>query len=285
MAYVEANDQRIFFTDTGGEGPAVLFSHGFFMDHEMWSPQVALLEDGFRCITWDARGWGQTETATETFDYWDLVEDGCAILDHLEVDEAVWCGMSQGGFVSLRAALHCPARVRGLVLIDTSPHPESPETKALYDAMFEQARAQGLDAGLASAIAGLLFAPDYDASVWRAKMTARPPASRARAMECMTGRDDISSRLGEIVAPALVVHGELDAVFPVDGAESWAADLSSLTEFIRIPAAGHTANLENPTATNDALLRFLTALPPLTRWASRRVRSPARPGVGGSRDR
>ena len=73
----------------------------------------------------------------------------------------------------------------------------------------------------------------------------------------MVDRDDISSRLGEITCPALVLHGELDAVFPIDVAQAWVAHLPGLAEFVRLPGAGHTANLENPSATNQALQRFL----------------------------
>jgi pimeloyl-ACP methyl ester carboxylesterase len=259
MAYADTNGQRIFYTDHG-EGPPVLFSHGFFMDHEMWAPQVDAFADRYRCITWDERGWGQTVADDAAFDYWDLAADGVALLDHLDIESAVWCGMSQGGFLSLRAALAHPERVRALVLIDTSPAAESPETTAMYRAMFDQAVTGGLDDELTAAIAGFLFAPTFDSALWRGKWAAKPPLTINNAFDCMVERDDVSDRLGEIACPVLVIHGEHDITFPADEAAAWAAGLTDLAEFVRDPDAGHTANLENPHVTNEALGQFLTSL-------------------------
>src|SRR2546428_5635420 len=118
MPFADVNGQHVYFEDSGGSGPPVVFSHGFLMDHEMFAPQVEELSDEFRCITWDERGFGQTP-ATAAFTYWDLAADCLALLDHLGIEQAALAGMSQGGFLSLRAALTAPARVKALVLIDT----------------------------------------------------------------------------------------------------------------------------------------------------------------------
>ncbi len=77
MPFADVNGQRIYFEDTGGRGAAVIFSHGILMDHEMFEPQVAALSDEFRCITWDERGFGQTE-AHGAFTYWDSADDACS---------------------------------------------------------------------------------------------------------------------------------------------------------------------------------------------------------------
>lgn len=260
MAYVEANGQRIHYRDTGGHGPPILFSHGFMMDLEMWAPQVEVFEDRYRCITWDERCWGQTVTDGATFDYWDSAADGVAILDALGIERAVWCGMSQGGFLSLRAALAHPGRVRALVLIDTAPTAELPETATLFQAMYDQTLEEGTTEDSVDAVCSLLFGPAFDPGRWRAKMTARPPVAIGPAVDSMIGRDDVSDRLGEITCPSLVLHGEVDAVFPVDAASEWAERLGGPTTFVPIPGAGHTANLENPDAVDAAMADFLRGL-------------------------
>src|SRR6202789_4192896 len=127
MAFAEVNGQRIRFDDSGGDGPAVILAHGFLMDREMFAPQVEALSPEFRVITWDERGFGETEFDDQPFSYWDSARDCLALLDHLDLDQAVIGGMSQGGFLSLRAALLSPDRVRALVLIDTQSGPEDPE--------------------------------------------------------------------------------------------------------------------------------------------------------------
>jgi len=118
MPFADVNDQHIYFEDSGGDGAAVIFSHGFLMDHEMFEPQVGALSGEFRCVTWDKRGFGQTR-ATREFTYWDSADDALAPLSHLSIAKAFFVGMSQGGFISMRAALRAPDRALGLGLIDT----------------------------------------------------------------------------------------------------------------------------------------------------------------------
>src|SRR5260221_8571534 len=136
MPFADVNGQHVYFEDSGGDGPAVIFSHGFLMDHEMFAPQVEELSGEFRCITWDERGFGQTE-ATSDFTYWDSADDALALLTHLGIDRAFLVGMSQGGFLSMRAALRASERVLGLGLIDTQSGPEAEEFLPVYNAMTE----------------------------------------------------------------------------------------------------------------------------------------------------
>jgi pimeloyl-ACP methyl ester carboxylesterase len=133
MATARINGIDVHYEDTGGGGPVVLFSHGFLMDHTMFDRQVDALADHYRCIRWEERGFGATR-ADGPFTYWDSADDAIALLDHVGVDEAVFVGMSQGGFLSLRAALTHPARVRAIVLIDSAADVDDAETLAGYQA-------------------------------------------------------------------------------------------------------------------------------------------------------
>lgn len=260
MAYADVNGQRLFYTDTGGNGPAIVFSHGYLMDHEMWAPQVEAFRDTNRCITWDERCWGPTETADAPFTYWDLADDCLGLMDHLGIQQAVLAGMSQGGFLSMRAALKAPERVRGLVLIDTDPFAFDEQTKALYGQLQAQGEADGMTPELAATLAGFLFAPGYDASYWQGKWRARPMRTERHAQHCLQERDDISGRLGEIACPTLVIHGEHDAAFPVDAVDSWAKRIPNVQPLLRVANAGHSANLEQPGIVNPPLRSFLDSL-------------------------
>src|SRR5438105_2823112 len=137
MPVADINGQRIRYEDTGGDGEQVIFSHGFLMDREMFAPQVQALAPEFRVITWDERGFGETEFDRQPFTYWDSARDCLGLLDHLGIGRAVLGGMSQGGFLSLRAALLAPERVRALVLIDTQAGAEDAERLPQYRQMQE----------------------------------------------------------------------------------------------------------------------------------------------------
>jgi pimeloyl-ACP methyl ester carboxylesterase len=128
MPFAQVNGQNIYYEDTGGRGPAIVFSHGLLMDHTMFEPQIQALQGQYRCISWDERGHGQTADPEhcEAFSYYDSADDLAALLKYLGVEKAVLVGMSQGGYLSLRCALIHPDVVGALVLIDTQAMLEDP---------------------------------------------------------------------------------------------------------------------------------------------------------------
>lgn len=255
MPFADVNGQHLYFEDSGGDGPAVVFSHGFLMDHEMFAPQVAALAPDFRCITWDERGFGQTD-ATASFSYWDSAADCLALLDHLGIDAAVLAGMSQGGFLSLRAALTAPERVRGLVLIDTQAGVEDPEALPLYQGMHDEWVANG-PGNVQDAIAGLILGGDVDHAPWFAKWNAVPRENLTLPFDCLVGRDDITDRVSEISAPAIIFHGDADAAIPMDRAEALCAGLGDCRGIVVVPGAAHASNLSHPDFVNGPLAEFL----------------------------
>jgi pimeloyl-ACP methyl ester carboxylesterase len=255
MPFADVNGQHVYFEDSGGAGPPVLFSHGFLMDHEMFAAQVAELAGEFRCITWDERGFGATE-ATGSFTFWDSADDALALLTDLGVERAFLVGMSQGGFLSLRAALRAPERVLGLGLIDTQAGGEDPAVLPLYQAMSDEWIANGPSADLVETIAGIILGP-ADHEPWIAKWQARPQEFIAEPFDALAGREDITDRLAQIAAPAIVFHGEADAAISMEKAEELQKGLPNCAELVRIPGAGHAANVSHAAEVNGPLLAFL----------------------------
>jgi pimeloyl-ACP methyl ester carboxylesterase len=258
MPFTEVNRQRLYFEDTGGDATAVIFSHGLLMDHEMFAPQVEALRDEYRCISWDERGHGQTGPAAQPFTFWDSADDVHALAAGLGVDQAFLVGMSQGGFVGLRAALRYPDFVRGLALIDTQAGVEDPDLVPQYRMMSETWQEHGLNDDLAGIIAAIIMSPGYPGNAeWIAKWKAQSREHLGVPLEALFGREDLHDRLGEIRCPAIVFHGEADAAIPMELAEALAAGLPNCDQLVRIPAAGHASNLSHPDAVNGPLLAFL----------------------------
>lgn len=269
MPFAEVNGQRLFYEDTGpahpdaahpDDGPAIVFSHGLFMDTTMFAPQVEALRDRYRCITWDQRGHGQTGDATAPFSYWDSANDLAALLSELGIERAVLAGMSQGGFLSLRASLTNPALVRALILIDTQAGTEDPERLPGYQAMLEEWVANGPSQEMLDVIAGLILGQDYDGTPeWQQKWRQIGEENLVHVFTTLASREDIHDRLAEIDVPALVIHGSDDASIPLEIGQRLAHGLPSASIEV-IPGAGHAANLTHPEFVNPVIERFLAGL-------------------------
>ncbi len=246
-------------TDSGGDGPVVVFSHGLLMNHTMFAAQVEALRDAYRVVTWDQRGHGEAEH-DGTWSYWDSADDLLALLDHLGVDRAVLAGMSQGGFLSLRAALRAPERVRALVLIDTQAGTEDPAIVPLYDGMAAAWAAEGPSQDTLDFAAAAILGPGADEPAWQAYWKTIPRHRAPQLMHALVARDDVTDRLGEITCPTLVIHGDADASIPVAKAQALVDGLPGAAPLVLVPGAGHAANLTHPDVVNPPLRRFLDDL-------------------------
>jgi pimeloyl-ACP methyl ester carboxylesterase len=261
MGRASFGGMQVAVDDTGGDGPAVVLAHGFLMDRSMFDPQVAALRDRYRVVTWDSRGFGDTVYDERPFTYWDLAADCIALLDHLGIERAVVGGMSQGGFVALRAALEAPGRVRALVLLDTQAGTEDPDVVPLYQGMVDEWVTTGPSDAIADVTAGLIIGEPGLSRSWISRWKARPHESLGVPAQTLLTRDDVTDRLGEITVPALVVHGTADVSISMDKAERLAAGLAGCDGVVTVEGGTHSANLTHPEAVNRAIRGFLDALP------------------------
>ena len=256
MSVANVNGQSINYVDSGGEGLTVIFSHGFLIDLTLFDQQVAALKDDFRCIAWDERGFGETPVE-EPFSYWDSADDAVALLDHLGIGRAVFVGMSQGGFLSLRAALAHPDRVAGVVLIDSEAGASSEEQIEGYGAMFAQWQIAQPLGELGQTVAGMIIGDSKLSAEWIAKWEARDRSTLHHPTQTLLFLDDFTDRMGEVNCPVLIIHGEEDQAIPIETAEALAELLSDCRGLVSVPGAAHAPNMTHPETVNDALEGFL----------------------------
>lgn len=259
MTNIDINGWRINYQEAG-DGPPIVLIHGLLMDSTMFDPQVSALSNRYRVITPDLRNHGDSESRAEPFTQWDLMEDNIALCDRLGIDTAVFGGVSQGGFQSLRAALTHPERVAGLILIETQAGSEDPGKAPIYESMAEVVVADGWNDFIFESVAALLFGASTSDDLkkhWIERWRRLDPAHAIQTLQAVTRRDDITDRLGEISAPALVIHGEEDVAIEMERAQVMADGLLNLIDFVKIPAAGHTSTVEQPEAVTEAIETFL----------------------------
>ena len=258
MPIAPVNGQHIYYEDTGGTAPVIVFSHGMLMDHEMFAPQVEAFRAHYRCIVWDERAHGKTAGDTiEPFSYYDSADDLAALLGYLGVQRAIFVGMSQGGFLTLRCALTHRQLVRALVLIDTQAGVESPEQLVQYQQWFENWAANGLPEEIANASEQASLGPGCpDVETWKQKWRGWQGLNLLAACHALVKRDDLSDRLAGIDVPTLVIHGDADIAIPLEHAEDMARRLPA-SEMVIVSGAGHAANLSHPQIVNAAIEDFL----------------------------
>jgi 3-oxoadipate enol-lactonase len=264
MPTAAVNGTQVSYADSGGDGPAVVLSHGYLMDASMFDARAAALAPEYRVITWDARGHGGTP-APGPFSYWDSARDVLALLDHLGIEQAVLGGMSQGGFLSLRAAILAPQRVRGLVLIDSQAGTELEASRPGYEQLHQMWLNQG-PGPVQETVAAIILGPgqwdDWYAK-WAAQYAQLAPGNLSQltcAFRSLMDRDDITGRLGEINCPALIVHGSQDAAIPVARGEQLRDGLAGPTTFAVIGGGSHASNVTHPGEVNAEIVNFLHTL-------------------------
>ena len=261
MPLHKINDQWIHWEDTGGDLPPLVLAHGLLMDGQMFGPQIEALSSRYRIITWDARCHGQTETTDDPFTYEDVAEDLKGLLDHLGIARAVIGGMSQGGFVALRFALNHPERVAALILMSTQAGAEDPEKVVLYESMLEVWEESGLNDQLAETVAAIVLGNDWPGRFeWISKWRQQPRSLLRPAFNALATREDIHDRLGEIKAPAVVIHGNADAAIDIELAQRLCSGLANCWKLVTIEGGGHASNLTHPTPVNEAIEQFLVEL-------------------------
>jgi 3-oxoadipate enol-lactonase len=256
MPFAAVGDQSIHYV-RDGDGPAVVFSHGFLMDHEMFAPQVAALKDDWTCVRWDQRYHGQTGSDQQPFSIADAVGDLLGLLDHLGIDRAVHVGFSFGGWIAARLALAAPERVSGLVIVDSYERMEGEEERTAYRGFQQMVTGRGFDEEVTGIMRGFLFGADHDPSYWVGKWRFRAPQDWGFVYDAMLSRDDINPRLSEITCPSLVLHSEHNPANPPEVSQAYADALGNCDGMHVISGSGHTAPLERPDEVNELLRGFL----------------------------
>jgi pimeloyl-ACP methyl ester carboxylesterase len=248
-----------------GHGPAVLFIHGYPVDHSIWSHQLTTLE-GWCRIAPDLRGMGQSDAPDLGYSMETYAADLAALLDLLGVEQAVLVGHSMGGYIAFEFLRWWRNRVRGLVLVDSRAESDTLEGKRNRDSAAAMAREQGAEA-IADAMLGRILGrttqADAPAIVERVRtlMAASPVAGLVGALAAMRERPDSTSLLPELDGlPTLVIVGDEDELTPPAQARA-VADAVPGASLVVIRSAGHLPTMERPVETTDAIRAFLEGLP------------------------
>jgi len=243
-----------------GEGAPILFIHGFPFDRTVWRHQLAGLSRWKR-IAPDLRGAGASSVPADGYSVAQYADDIVQVLDTLELDRAVVCGLSLGGYTLFELLRRHAGRVRAAVFCSAKATADSAEARRGRDEMATLVEREGTGAVaerlLPQLLAPATFAAQPDVVAHVREMIDRTPVpGLVGALRALRDRPDSTPMLGAISVPTLVIAGEADKIAPPDGLRAMAQAVPG-AQFAAIPAAGHLAPLEQPLGTSRALADFL----------------------------
>ena len=265
-----SSDIQIHYEDHGAGQPVVLI-HGYPLSGRAWDKQVpALLEAGYRVITYDRRGFGQSSQPGTGYDYGTFTADLATLLDHLDLHDAVLVGHSMGtGEVTRYLGTRGSARVAKGVLVSPIP-PFLLQTadniegvpQALFDGFAQAARADTpawmkgfLDNFYnVDTLRGTLVNDQAFQASWNLAVTA----SATAAVACIgTWATDFRADLPEIDVPILVIQGDADQVLPLDKTGRRLPALIKDAQLVVVEGGPHAIPWTHAAQVNTALLDFI----------------------------
>jgi pimeloyl-ACP methyl ester carboxylesterase len=266
-----ADTVRLHIEDSGGGGRPVVLIHGWPLSAQAWAPQVSVLQAaGFRVVAYDRRGFGRSDKPESDYGYDTLADDLQRVMDQCGLQDVTLLGFSMGGGeVARYIARHGESRLRSVVfaaavppyLMKTTDNPEGPLTPENAQQMknaLEQDRSTFFDQ----------FTKDFFSAngVLQVTESQRSEAialcgqsAQHAALACMDafGTTDFREDLNKVTVPTLVIHGEADAIVPIEGSGQLTHRAVPHSELVRVSGAPHGLNVSHAQAFNDALLSFL----------------------------
>lgn len=242
---------------------SVVFLHAFPCDHRMWEPQAeAVASAGWEAVTMDLPGFGGTPLPEDDPSL-DPVAD--AVVSALGPrDSVVLVGVSLGGYVAMNILRRHPGRAGALVLCDTKASSDVPEARLNRERLAMAVESQGSECGRIleqAVLPGLLGASTHDrrpdvVEKVRGWLLEADPGAVAWYQRAMAERPDSREALSAFGGPVAIIWGEEDALSPWSEQELMRAACPG-SSLLRIPEAGHLANVEDPVAVTAGLLGFL----------------------------
>jgi non-heme chloroperoxidase len=262
---------RLHIEDSGGSGRPVVLIHGWPLSAQAWEPQVSVLQGaGYRVVAYDRRGFGRSDKPESGYSYDTLADDLQRVMDQCELQDVTLVGFSMGGGeVARYIARYGESRLRSVVfaaavppyLMKTADNPDgplTPEAAQQKKQALEQDRSVFFDQFTRNFFSanGALRVTE---SQRREAMAVCHQSAQHAALACMDsfGTTDFREDLKKVTVPTLVIHGDADAIVPIEGSGQRTHRAVPHSKLVRVNGAPHGLNVSHALAFNDSLLSFL----------------------------
>ena len=239
----------------------IIFIHGFPYDHSMWEDQIEALKEEYFCVAYDVRGLGESSIGDGQYTMEAYVDDLFSVIKELQLNRLILCGLSMGGYISLRAAERAQELFSGLILCDTKSEADNDAARLKRASGINQINTGEFIKFIDSFVTNC-FAEETPQEEEKMFLTTlfkahkHDPLGVKGAIIAIMSRTDTTSFLPKIKIPTLVLCGSFDKLTPPTVMRPMAEKIPH-SEFAIIPRAGHMTPIENPKSVNELIIGFL----------------------------
>jgi len=271
MSHIQSRDGTVLHVKHAGEGRPVVLIHGWPLTGDMWEYQtLALIEAGYRVITYDRRGFGQSAHPARGYDHDNFADDLAAILEDADARDAVLVGFSMGGGeVARYLSRHGTDRVAKVALISSvvpylSKAPDNPD--GVDPSVFEEMKTKIRQDRFA-------FLGDFAKMFYGVGVVSKPVsrelldwtfilatmASPKATLDCVDAfaTTDFRRDLAAFTVPTLVIHGTADKTVPIEPTGRAVAAALPAATFIEYEGEPHGLFATAPERLNRDLIEFI----------------------------
>ncbi|MBE7175145.1 MAG: alpha/beta hydrolase [Mucilaginibacter polytrichastri] len=263
-------DLNLYYEDLGQGSPVILI-HGWPLDHQMWDYQVkALVDAGFRVISYDRRGFGKSDKPATGYDYNTLTDDLKAVIDHLQLDNFALVGFSMAGGEVVRYFSKHGGRGATKAALISSIAPYMLQTDDNPEGV-PQETINGIAENIQKERAG--FLGDFVKQFYGVGVLSNPVSRQQLDSDITIGMQatlistlgcavafsstDLRSEMSAVTVPTLIIHGDNDQTVPIRATGEQAARMISGAEYIVYEGEPHGLFLTSKDRLNEDLVRFL----------------------------
>ena len=269
---VVVNGVRLRVEQEGSGEEAIVFSHGLMRDRRMFDAQVAALHGRYRCVRYDHRGQGDSESPREAvIPFESLYEDAVTLIDTLGLAPCHWIGLSMGGMVGMRLAARRPDLLRSALLLGTTGERDSRGIVIQTRLSLAARRILGPQLAVKVLLEPTMrrfYSPTFrhdpdrraDYVAERADMANKAQTTPSAVIKGVLKRAAVVNELPRIGVPTLVIVGEDDTAITPSKARRLATAIPG-ARFKIVARAGHTAPVEQPSVVTTLIADFLDGLP------------------------
>lgn len=243
---------------------SIVFIHGFPFDHTLWDDVISELKDRYYCVTYDVRGFGNSEFNTGQYTMESYTEDLENIISELKLDKPIICGFSMGGYIALRLNEKHKGSYKALILANTATNSDNDEAKLKRASAISSIYKNGVEPFL-DKFFSVAFSENFTKKQphkiekIKNKIMSFNPVGIKGGLLAMISRTDTTQSLKEIDIPVLLITAENDKVIPSDTMTKMANDIKNST-LECLSDSGHVSMIENPDQFNSVIRKFLKSI-------------------------